>query len=104
FHSSLGVMEVARIGHQLMASDPRYREAYIRKAGPEHLGLFFVYQPPSKRNVRSEVRKYLARTSADLARAYGDDLIGWDVSGPIWVLRQDSKPRRRRPHDSTRRE
>ncbi|HZZ99446.1 MAG TPA: hypothetical protein VFK07_01920 [Candidatus Paceibacterota bacterium] len=68
------------------AEDPKYLQLYIRKCSKDQHGIGFMYEyshPP----VQGQHAEYMDPVSDALKRQFGNNLVGWDVGSPTWVIK-----------------
>lgn len=86
FRSSITHEQLEELARQWLEEDPAYTQLFIRKCSTDQNGIGFMYQLPEG-DEKELYREYFEKTSDTLKRAFGNDLAGWDISCPTWILK-----------------
>lgn len=89
FHERVPLDQLTAVAEK-WAEDDCYQQLYIRKVSKDQYGIGFTYQAAG--TVTDEVAQrvhddYRERTSDQLRRSFGNDLVGWDISSPAWIVK-----------------
>lgn len=77
FHERVGNKDLLEVAND-WAREDKYKEVYVRKVSKDQLGIGFAYESGGTQEVYEE---YFNKTSDYLKRKFGNDLVGWDISG-----------------------
>ncbi|MCA9353543.1 hypothetical protein KC842_01585 [Candidatus Nomurabacteria bacterium] len=72
------------------SEDDRYLQVYIRKVSKDQMGVGFTYKLSEDKDHESAYDEYFDKTSDSLKRKFGNDLVGWDLASPVWVIRDSN--------------
>ena len=86
FDSSVSRGVLLSFAAMLRAKNPRYVQLYVRQCGRDAYGLGFAYLM-GRGPAATEYRRYFDTTQRALRDVFGAKLVGWDVSGPAWVVK-----------------
>jgi hypothetical protein len=70
-----------------LAEDSRYTQLYVRKVSKDQHGIGFTYLLPEEEANEEGHNAYFERTSDILKRTFGNDLVGWDMANPVWIVK-----------------
>jgi hypothetical protein len=76
FHERVGESDLLEVANE-WASDEKYTHLYIRRVSKDQLGIGFAYEGDGTQEAHNE---YFNRTSDQLKRRFGNDLVGWDIA------------------------
>ncbi|HEU5114938.1 MAG TPA: hypothetical protein VFT82_04205 [Candidatus Paceibacterota bacterium] len=83
FRDRVSVEELGEVAKK-WAEDKNYLQLYVRRASNDQYGIGFMYQLP-KGTEKHDV--YFDVTTDALKRKFGNDLIGWDLASPTWIVK-----------------
>ena len=86
FRQAVAAKRLISMARSWASADRRYVGVYVRKISPNAYGVGFSYKLDSAQPEAS-CDRYFQMTRKRLVRAFGDDLAGWDMGGPAWVIR-----------------
>lgn len=66
------------------AKDPKYSQLYVRKVSKDQLGIGFAYEGDGTKEAQDT---YFDKTSDQLKRQFGNDLVGWDISSSSTLIK-----------------
>ena len=69
------------------AEDPKYLQLYIRKCSKDQYGIGFTYDNSDKEPEGGQNKEYMDPVMDALKRQFGNDLVGWDISSPTWIIK-----------------
>ncbi len=80
-----------RVGREVLvevakdwASDENYVQLYIRKVSKDQNGIGFAYTTDGSEEAHDT---YFSKTSDQLKRKFGNDLVGWDMASTVTVIK-----------------
>ena len=83
FHERVGEKDLREVADE-WASDDKYTQLYIRKVSKDQLGIGFAYVGNGTKEAHD---KYFDRTSDQLKRKFGNDLVGWDIASTSTLIK-----------------
>jgi hypothetical protein len=87
FADKISNKELGEIASEWADEDPNYLNLYIRKTSKNQMGIGFTYQIIEGKEAKEAHNEYFGRTSDYLKRKFGNDLVGWDIAAPIWIIK-----------------
>lgn len=87
FSDKISKEELSEVANKWAAEDPNYLQLYIRKVSKDQNGIGFTYQIPEDKDGKIAQEEYLHTASDFLKRKFGNDLVGWDIATPVWVIK-----------------
>ena len=69
------------------AEDPKYLSIYIRKCSKDQYGIGFTYDNSDKEPAEGQNAEYMNPVMDSLKRQFGNDLVGWDIASPAWIIK-----------------
>ncbi len=86
FSDSISPQELLELGNRLLTQYPdRILRLQVRGCGDGQYGLDGVFK--LKREGEKSFKKFLHQARARLKEEFGNDLVGWDISSPVYVLK-----------------
>ena len=83
FHERVGEKDLLEVANG-WAEDENYLQLYIRKVSKDQLGIGFAYKGDGTKEVHDQ---YFNRTSDQLKRKFGNDLVGWDIASSSTLVK-----------------
>lgn len=90
FADKVTVEQLGEIAEKWAKEDQNYLQLYVRKASKDQYGLGFTYRVAEGADRKEAQDKYLYDTSDVLKRTFGNDLVGWDIACPVWIVKDDN--------------
>ena len=87
FSDKISKEELSKVANKWAAEDPNYLQPYIRKVSKDQNGIGFTYQFSEDKDGKIAQEEYLHDASDSLKRKFGNDLVGWDIATPVWVIK-----------------
>ncbi len=69
------------------AEDSKYIHLYIRQCSKDQHGIGFTYDLGVQESKAGQNKEYMEPVSDSLKRQFGNDLVGWDISSPVWIVK-----------------
>jgi len=86
FSDKVSTKELNDFAQQWVA-DENYLQLYIRKVSKDQMGIGFTYRLPESEDDKAIYDEFFNDTTDKLKRAFGNDLVGWDVSSTTWIIK-----------------
>ena len=67
--------------------NPKYLQVYIRQCSKDQYGIGFTYDNSDKASSPGQNKEYMDPVMDALKRQFGNDLVGWDISSPAWIIK-----------------
>ena len=88
FSDKVSTEQLEEVANKWAIEDPNYLQLYVRRTSKDQYGIGFTYkistqEEPSER----QNAKYMEPVSDSLKRQFGNDLVGWDVASPVWIIK-----------------
>lgn len=83
FDQRVGEKDLIEVAQE-WAEDEKYCQLYIRKVSKDQLGIGFVYKGAGTKEAHDE---YFNKTSDQLKRKFGNDLVGWDIASTSTLIK-----------------
>ena len=83
FHERVGEHDLIEVANE-WSKDEKYINLYIRKVSKDQLGIGFAYAGEGTKESQDE---YFDRTSDQLKRKFGNDMVGWDISSTSTLIK-----------------
>ena len=83
FHERVGERDLIEVANEL-AKDDKYVQLYIRKVSKDQNGIGFAYESDG---TKEAYETYFDKTSDSLKRAFGNDLVGWDIASTATLIK-----------------
>ena len=83
FHERVGEKDLLEVANEWV-SDEKYIQLYIRKVSKDQLGIGFAYMGDGTKEAHDE---YFNKTSDQLKRKFGNDLVGWDIASTSTLIK-----------------
>ncbi len=91
FSNKISTKDLGEVAAEWAKSDANYVQLYIRKVSKDQMGIGFTYILPGTDADRKTAHDtYFDRTTDFLKRKFGNDLVGWDVGSPVWVIKDSN--------------
>ena len=87
FSDRISVAELEEVTKKWATEDPRYLQLYIRKCSKDQYGIGFTYKLDGESEKDRMHNEYMNPVSDLLKRQFGNDLVGWDISNPVWIIK-----------------
>jgi len=91
FDSKISVEDLGEIAKQWSKEDENYIQLYIREVSKDQMGIGFTYRLAEDRDAKEAYRAYFNKTTDFLKRKFGNDLVGWDISSSVWVIKDSNQ-------------
>ncbi len=69
------------------AENSKYLQVYIRQCSKDQYGIGFTYDNSDKTPGEGQNKEYMDPVMDALKRQFGNDLVGWDISSPVWLIK-----------------
>lgn len=83
FSSKVSKEVLIELAKKWKAAEPdRYLDLYVRSTGDDEefgIGFRYVFEGPTR-------QKFFYRMTDQLKRAFGNDLVGWDMGSPTTII------------------
>lgn len=86
FSDKISIEELIDVAKQWTTEDQNYLQLYVRKCSKNQYGIGFTYKLEGK-SERDSMKKYTDPVSDFLKRRFGNDLVGWDIANPAWIIK-----------------
>ena len=83
FHERVGEEDLIEVTNE-WAKDEKYIQLYIRKVSKDQNGIGFAYEGDGTKEAQDD---YFNKTSDQLKRKFGNDLVGWDISSTPTLIK-----------------
>ncbi len=83
FHERVGGKDLIEVTNE-WAKDEKYVQIYIRKVSKDQSGIGFSYEGDGTKEAYEE---YFNKTSDQLKRKFGNDLVGWDIASSSILIK-----------------
>ncbi len=83
FHERVGVDKLTEVANE-WAKDEKYVNLYVRKTSKDQFGIGFAYAGDGSKEAHDE---YFDKTSDQLKRKFGNDLVGWDIASTAFLIK-----------------
>lgn len=87
FSQKISKEELGEVAEQWAKEDSNYLQLYVRKVSKDQTGIGFTYKLPDDADTKQVHDEYLDRVSDKLKRQFGNDLAGWDMASPVWIIK-----------------
>jgi len=87
FSSKVPVEQLEEVAKKWAAEDPKYLQLYVRKCSKDQYGIGFMYDYTHQESSEGQNKEYMDPLMDSLKRQFGNDLVGWDVSSPTWIIK-----------------
>lgn len=87
FSDKISVEELIEVAKKWATEEPRYLQLYIRKCSKDQYGIGFTYKLDGDSEKDRMHKEYMDPVSDLLKRQFGNDLVGWDISNPAWIIK-----------------
>lgn len=87
FSDKISIERLGEVANKWAAEDPNHLQLYIRKVAKDQTGIGFTYQVPEGKDLKIAHTEYFNTTSDYLKRSFGNDLVGWDITSGVWVIK-----------------
>jgi len=86
FSDRISVEQLVEVAKK-WAEDPKYLQLYIRKCSKDQYGIGFMYDYSHQESSQGQNAEYMNPITDSLKRQFGNDLVGWDISSPTWIIK-----------------
>ena len=86
FSDKVSVRELVEVAKK-WAADPKYLQLYVRQCSKDQYGIGFTYDYTHQESTEGQNKEYMDPVMDSLKRQFGNDLVGWDVSSPAWIIK-----------------
>jgi len=70
------------------AEDPKYLQLYVRKCSKDQqYTIGFMYDFSHEEPNEGQNKRFMDPVMNILKRQFGNDLVGWDVASPTWIIK-----------------
>ncbi|MBI2065329.1 MAG: hypothetical protein HYT62_04765 [Candidatus Yanofskybacteria bacterium] len=69
------------------ADNPKYLQVYIRKCSKDQYGIGFTYDYSDREPTEGQNKEYMDPVMDSLKKQFGNDLVGWDIASPTWIIK-----------------
>jgi hypothetical protein len=87
FSDTISEEQLKQVAEKWAQEDPRYLQLYVRKCSKDQYGIGFTYELENEIPVQGQHKEYFDRTSDALKRSFGNELVGWDISSPVEIIK-----------------
>ena len=87
FSDKISTEQLEEIAQKWAAEDQNYLQLYIRKCSKNQYGIGFTHKLPNEVPTEGQHDEYFHKTSDYLKRQFGNDLVGWDLASPVWIIK-----------------
>ncbi len=87
FNSRISTEQLEEVAQKWAAEDQNYLQLYIRKCSKDQYGIGFTYKLKEEVPAPGQHDEYFNQTTDYLKRKFGNDLAGWDLSNPVWIIK-----------------
>ena len=87
FSDKISTEQLEEVAKKWAAEDPKYLQLYVRKCSKDQFGIGFTYDISDLESKERQNAQYMNPVSDSLKRQFGNDLVGWDVASPIWIVK-----------------
>jgi hypothetical protein len=87
FHEKVSVDDLVALAKTWAEQEQKYTQLYVRKVSKDQYGVGFTYDVTDAENADSVYKEYFEKTSDSLKRQFGNSLVGWDISCPVWIVK-----------------
>ena len=86
FSDKISLEELIEVAKEA-AKNPKYLQIYIRRCSRDQYGIGFAYDNSDKIPGPGQNKEYMDPVMDSLKRQFGNDLVGWDISSPVWIIK-----------------
>ncbi len=87
FSDKVPVDQLVEVAEKWAKEDQDYIQLYVRKASKNQYAIGFMYKLPQEESGPGQHDEYFNKTSDALKRSFGNDLVGWDLASPTWIIK-----------------
>lgn len=87
FSDKVSVEQLQEVAKKWAAEDPKYLQLYIRKCSKNQYGIGFMYDYSNQEQTEGQNAEYMDPVMDSLKRQFGNDLVGWDIAAPTWIIK-----------------
>lgn len=87
FSSNVSVEKLQEVAKKWAAEDPKYLQLYVRKCSKDQYGIGFTYDYTHQEPSEGQNKEYMDPVMDSLKRQFGNDLVGWDIASPAWIIK-----------------
>lgn len=87
FSDRVSVEQLQEVAKKWAAEDPKYLQLYIRKCSKDQYGIGFTYDYSYQESTEGQIAEYMNPVMDSLKRQFGNDLVGWDIASPVWIIK-----------------
>lgn len=87
FSDRISTEQLEEVAKKWAAEDPNYLRLYVRKCSKDQFGIGFTYKLPYEESEEGQMKEYMDPVSDKLKRQFGNDLVGWDIASPVWIIK-----------------
>lgn len=87
FNDKISIKELTEVAKRWATEDPDYLQLYVRKCSKDQYGVGFTYKLKEEKSGSGQHDEYFRQTSDFLKRKFGNDLVGWDLGSPVWIIK-----------------
>lgn len=87
FGDRISTEQLEEVAQKWAAEDPNYLQLYIRKCSKDQNAIGFTYKLKEEVPGPGQHDEYHHQTTDFLKRKFGNDLVGWDLSSPVWIIK-----------------
>jgi len=86
FGSKVSIEQLKEVAKK-WAEDPKYLQLYVRKCSKDQYGIGFTYDYTHQEPTEGQNKEFMDPIMDSLKRQFGNDLVGWDVASPVWIIK-----------------
>ncbi|TSC91753.1 MAG: hypothetical protein CEN90_217 [Parcubacteria group bacterium Licking1014_17] len=88
FNDKISIEQLEEVAKKWAAEDPKYLQLYIRRVSKNQFGIGFTYDISDRESKENQLAEYMDPVSDSLKRQFGNDLVGWDIASPVWIVKK----------------
>ena len=87
FSDRVSVEQLQEVAKKWGNEDPKYLNLYVRKCSKDQYAIGFSYDYSHQESTEKQNSEYMNPVMDSLKRQFGNDLVGWDISSPTWIIK-----------------
>lgn len=87
FNDKISTDQLEEVAKKWASEDPKYIQLYVRKCSKDQYGIGFTYDYSHQEPTEGQNDEYMSPVSDVLKKQFGNDLVGWDIASPVWIIK-----------------